>query len=215
MHPSQLKIKPPPIQVSPIAIIGAAAVVGTIAASLCIDSAGLFITTAVSVATIFSVLGLCIGCGSNTTVMLCVATTGLFFARFHQLAQATPPAWVVVLEGEHVELSGTVYSHPKTQIRTSGLMSMIDNRNQITRFDAMVSPVQKTATKTTASPNHAKIHSKPTMIHVRLDGTTSVQKGNKVTILGRIRRSAHENNNHATVFVSSSNHVVLAKKVLR
>ena len=105
MHPSQLKIKPPPIQVSPIAIIGAAAVVGTISASLCIDSSGLFITTAVSVATIFSVLGLCIGCGSNTTVMLCVATTGLFFARFHQLAQATPPAWVVVLEGEHVELS--------------------------------------------------------------------------------------------------------------
>lgn len=211
MRLSQLKIKPPPIRVSPIAIIGAAAVTGTTAASLCTGYTGPIVAIGLSVAIIGSILGVFVEGTIRTTALLCMAISGLFFARFHQAAQAAPPAWVAVLEGELVELVGTACSRPKTENRTSGRMSMVDNRKPITRFDATVTPVSR-GTKTGASTlDHANVSAIPVTIHVRLNGTTLVQKGDEIKILGRLRRPSREYETHATVFVSSSNHISIEK----
>ncbi|MBC8522856.1 ComEC/Rec2 family competence protein [PVC group bacterium] len=199
MRLSTLKIKPPPIEIPPIVFIGAAGVVGT-ATGLSFSKTGLAI--GISTTMVASTIGMCVKSKKVLIIVLVFATAGLYLARssyFHLRAQES---WIIFNDGDLVKLCGTVCSKPKTTRRTNGQMSGIDGGRIETCFEFIARP-----TKPQLLQNNAE-----TILSVRVEGGSLVQKGDQITAIGTLRRSLNKKKLNPRFFISAPDLIVVHTK---
>lgn len=204
---SPLKIKPPPIQWSPFASLGAAASLGSYFGSIYGVS-----THTTFWALLLSVVTLCVGfCVSKKEIKNFLLYISVFFIFIATSAhEKSAPPWSLALRNELCELDCFVVSDPITSQRTSGEMAEFDYRVPTTWFYAQAAP-----------PNCANI--KPTRIGVQLRGRYPVRRNDKIRCVGWLHESETQNNQFTfyvlgspTIHIKkSSARLVVFKKMLQ
>ncbi len=186
MHLSTLKIKPPKIIVPPVVYISVISLFGTLV-GLGLSNFALNYVTGTSIAISIGMFGFCVKNKKIKLTMLLAATCSLFVARAMFSARSNSPPWVVINNGDLVELHGSVVSTPITIPRTQGYLSDIDTRSPVTTFNFLAAPQRGLAHKA--------------IITTKVDGIPQINKGDQITAIGKLRRHLHTNNAAPTLFV--------------
>ena len=175
---SPLKIKPPPIQWSPLASLGAAASLGSyLGSQYGISTHATFVALLLSVATLCA--GFCVSKKEIKNLLLYASVVFVFIAT--SAHEKNAPPWSLVLRNELCELDCIVVSDPDTAQRTRGEMAEFDYRVPSTWFYAQAAP-----------PN--SVNTKPIQIGVQLRGRHQVRRGDKIRCFGWFHESATQNN---------------------
>ena len=177
MRLSCLKTKPPPILWSPVATVGLLATLGSYGGTKLVvlhDVDLVLYSFAITV----GVVGILFTPRTTKTAATSLAVFLLFLGRSVGEGTTVPAPWVVLLEGELVELSCNITSDPLIVDRTKGDMLQFDHRKQVTRFYATASP-----SRSIGPPLHM------VEVSVRIDGVCWLHKGDAIKCIGWFRES--------------------------
>ena len=186
-HP--LKIKPPPIQWSPLATMGLAASLGSYTGTLCTQ-----MTSVVLLGLLLSSITLIVGIfflnTKNKSTGIAVCLFFLFFSK--SLYQPPTPPWILGVRNDLCELDCFVASTPIHSPRTKGSMSIYDHREPVTWFYAHVTPVAPTL--------------KPKVkIGVQLNKTYTIRQGETIRCVGWLRESTNQKEQYIFYVLGISN----------
>ncbi len=184
----KLKIKPPPITIPPVVYISVTSILGTLTGTALSNSLEFDYLAGSSLAISISILGVCAKTKKQKLALLLIASFGLFFSRTLCVLHSTPHSWLVVNNGDLVELNGVVVSNSTTTLRTQGYLSDIDDRLPVTSFEFLGSPPLKTE--------------KQNLFTVEVNGTLAVSEGDKINIIGQIHRNFFTKTTTPMLFVS-------------
>ena len=177
---SPLKIKPPQIQWSPLASLGAAAALGSYFGSL-EKIAPHYAMGATSLSVVMVCVKLCISRKKYAKLFLYTSVFLVFFAS--STHEKHSPPWSLVLRNELCELDCVVVSNPDTSHRTRGVMAEFDYRVPSTWFYAEATPSKNTETK-------------PVRVGVQLQGVHPIQRGDHISCVGWLHESTTKNNQY-------------------
>ncbi len=200
MRFAKLKIKPPPVNIPLVVYISMASILGTCTGLVVSRSFSFDYVLGSSLAISVSIIGLCIHKKKHKVILFIVATFGIFFSRAFYVTQSVSPPWLVVNNGDLVELQGSVVTTPIITPRTEGYLSPIDDRPPVTTFNMLGSPARG------CREQH--------LFKVEVDGAPKVNKGYRIITIGRIRRHLHTNT-IPTLFVSQETLVKIIHKNIK
>jgi ComEC/Rec2-related protein len=171
-----LKIKPPPIQWSPLATMGAVATLGSYVGSKLSPaptSTLLFIFSA----TTLLVVGVFFIRSNIRQIVIAIAVLFLFTAK----ASHHPPAppWATTIRNDLTELKCTIISDPIVSRRTKGPMSKFDHREATTWFYAQATPIKTTTQQLFTG--------------VQIEGEHALNQGDTLRCIGWLRESPKDN----------------------
>jgi len=174
----KLKIKPPPIQWSPVAGCGLTASIGaylgTIDSQVATSTALIFATT---ISTIIFLVAICSGSIQLKTKLLSIGMIPMFYAASDFIKP--PNAWVLEAKNDVCELSLVVKNNPTVSPRTRGVMSKFDYREWTTWCYANATPKIENPTP----------HVQPTTIGVAFLEPYTLHKGDTLRCVGWLQES--------------------------
>lgn len=185
-----LKIKPPPIQWSPLATMGLAASFGSYLGTLCIQKTtvvllGLFLSSITMIVGIFFLKK------KNKSAYIAACLFFLFFSK--SLYQTPTPPWILGVRNDLCELDCVVISSPIHLPRTMGSMSIYDHREPATWFYAHATPA--------GLSTKSKVK-----IGVQLNKINKIKQGETIRCVGWLRESTNQKENYIFYVFGISKH---------
>jgi competence protein ComEC len=174
-----LKIKPPPIQWSPIAACGLTASIGSyLGTTELYASTTTELITATTLSTLAMLVSICSVSTQQKTILL---STGVFALLYALSSYKEPsPPWTLQVRNDVCELAIHVDSNPIVSPRTKGAMSKFDYREWTTWCYATAIPPKNNLSATKHSP---------IQIGVRFQKQNKIHRGDKLRCIGWLHES--------------------------